>query len=153
MELKIPFPEKIPFKYPNETNEKISKLNQEEKSLILSNKSYIEKNSFKWKIDKDFKFVFPNSIFSSQTKKQIIDIPKNFQQRSNNTNYASNISAGKSFNKEILEQIWYDGKFQIESSQEGLPYTWKLSNFTVKGFNNIVLRYFKDIALVFIIYI
>ena len=149
MELKIPFPEKIPFKYPNETNEKISKLNQEEKSLILSNKSYIEKNSFKWKIDKDFKFVFPNSIFSSQTKKQIIDIPKNFQQRSNNTNYASNISAGKSFNKEILEQIWYDGKFQIESSQEGLPYTWKLSNFTVKGFNNIVLRYFKDIALSF----
>ena len=149
MELKIPFPEKIPFKYPNETNEKISKLNQEEKSLILSNKSYIEKNSFKWKIDKDFKFVFPNSIFSSQTKKQIIDIPKNFQQRSNNTNYASNISAGKSFNKEILEQIWYDGKFQIESSQEGLPYTWKLSNFTVKGFNNIFLRYFKDIALSF----
>lgn len=149
MELKIPFPEKIPFKYPNETNEKISKLNQEEKSLILSNKSYIEKNSFKWKIDKDFKFVFPNSIFSSQTKKQIIDIPKNFQQRSNNTNYASNISAGKSFNKEILEQIWYDGKFQIESSQERLPYTWKLSNFTVKGFNNIVLRYFKDIALSF----
>ena len=149
MELKIPFPEKIPFKYPNETNEKISKLNQEEKSLILSNKSYIEKNSFKWKIDKDFKFVFPNSIFSSQTKKQIIDIPKNFQQRSSNTNYASNISAGKSFNKEILEQIWYDGKFQIESSQEGLPYTWKLSNFTVKGFNNIVLRYFKDIALSF----
>ena len=149
MELKIPFPEKIPFKYPKETNEQISKLNPEEKSLISLNKSYIEKNSFKWKIDKDFKFVLPKSIFSSQKEKQIIDIPTNFQQKSNNTNYASNISVGKSFNKELLKQIWYDGKFIIESNQEGLPYTWKLSNFTVKGLNNIVLRYFKDMALSF----
>ena len=146
---KIILPEKIPFKYPKETNERISKLNPEEKSLILSNQSYIEKNSFKWKIDKEFKFALPKSIFSSQKEKQIIDIPKNFQQKSKDTNYASNISVGKSFNKEILEQIWYEGKFQIESNQVGLPYTWKLSNFTVKGFNNIVLRYFKDMALSF----
>ena len=41
---KIILPEKIPFKYPKETNERISKLNPEEKSLILSNQSYIEKN-------------------------------------------------------------------------------------------------------------
>ena len=72
---KIILPEKIPFKYPKETNERISKLNPEEKSLILSNQSYIEKNSFKWKIDKEFKFALPKSIFSSQKEKQIIDIP------------------------------------------------------------------------------
>ena len=71
------------------------------------------------------------------------------QQKNNITQYKSNIKAGNKFNKEILKQIWYEGKFEIESTQEGLPYTWKLSNLTVKGFNNIILRYFKDMALSF----
>ena len=146
---KIILPEKIPFKYPKETNERISKLNPEEKSLILSNQSYIEKNSFKWKIDKEFKFALPKSIFSSQNEKQVIDIPQNLQQKNSITQYKQNIKAGDKFNKEILKQIWNSGKFEIESNREGLPYTWKLSNFTVKGLNNVVLRYFKDLALSF----
>ena len=149
MEILGPLPEKIPYKFPKESNQKISELNKEEQSLISLNKEYIEKNSFKWKIDKNFKFQLPKSIFSSQEKKQMIDIPQNFQQKSNNTRYATNVKHGNKFNKEILEQIWYGGKFEIESNQEGLPYTWKLSNLTVKGFNNIVLRYFKDMALAF----
>ena len=142
-------PEKIPFKFSEESDKKISELNPEEKTLISSNKSFIEKNLFKWSINKTFKFSLPKSIFSSQREKKIIDIPTDFQQKNNNTQYSSNISPGKKFTKEILEQIWKEGKFEIESRQVDLPYTWKLSNFTVKGFNNVVLRYFKDMALSF----
>ncbi len=57
-------PEKIPFEYPKKSEEKISKLNPEEKPLISANKAYIEKNLFKWKLDKQFKFTLPKSIFS-----------------------------------------------------------------------------------------
>ena len=144
-----PLPEKIPFKFPEQSEEKISKLTQEEKTLISLNKSFIEKNLFKWKKDKEYKFILPKSIFSSQREKQVIDIPDNLKQKNNNTQYSSSISVGNKFSKELLKQIWYEGKFEIESNQAGLPYTWKLSNFTVKGFNNVVLRYFKDMALSF----
>ena len=149
MELIDHLPEKIPFKYPNQSEEKISKLNPEEQSLILANKAYIEKNLFKWKLDKQFKFTLPKSIFSSQNEKQVIDIPQNLQQKNSITQYKQNIKAGDKFNNEILKQIWNNGKFEIESNQEGLPYTWKLSNLTVKGLNNVILRYFKDMALSF----
>ena len=149
MELNSPLPERIPFKFSEQSVKKISKLNPEEKSLISSNKSYIEKKFFKWKIDEDFKFDLPKSIFSSQDKKQKIDIPQNLQQKSNITNYSLNIKAGNKFSNELLKQIWYHGKFEIESNKAELPYTWKLSNFTVKGFNNVALRYFKDMALSF----
>ena len=149
MEIENNFPEKIPFKLPEQPNEKTLNLTQEEKSLISSNKAYIEKNLFKWKLDKQFKFTLPKSIFSSQDEKQVIDIPQNLQQKNSITQYKQNIKAGDKFNKEILKQIWNTGKFEIESNQEGLPYTWKLSNLTVKGLNNVILRYFKDMALSF----
>ena len=87
MELIDHLPEKIPFKYPNQSEEKISKLNPEEQSLILANKAYIEKNLFKWKLDKQFKFNLPKSIFSSQGEKQKIDIPQNYQQKNNITKF------------------------------------------------------------------
>ena len=149
MEIENNFPEKIPFKLPEQPNEKTLNLTQEEKSLISSNKAYIEKNLFKWKLDKQFKFTLPKSIFSSQGEKQKIDIPQNYQQKNNITKYKSNINTGNKLNKEILKQIWKEGKFEIESNQEGLPYTWKLSNFIVKGLNNVILRYYKDMALSF----
>ena len=46
MEIENNFPEKIPFKLPEQPNEKTLNLTQEEKSLISSNKAYIEKNLF-----------------------------------------------------------------------------------------------------------
>ena len=149
MEIQNNFPEKIPFKFQNQSKEKKLNLTQEENDLISLNKAYIEKNLFKWKLDKQFKFTLPKSIFSSQTEKQKIDIPQNLQQKNNITQYKSNINAGNKFNKELLNQIWNEGKFEIESNQEGLPYTWKLSNFIIKGINNVILRYYKDMALAF----
>ena len=139
-------PVKEPFHYPNVIEEKMKKLNEEEKNIIKLNRNFIEKFSWKWRIDNNFRFILPPTIFHS---KKIIDIPNRFQHRSNNTEYASNNIVGSKFPPEILKKIWENGQFEIESKQEGLPYTWKLSNFTVKGIKNVTLRYLKDMSLSF----
>lgn len=149
MDLMTKMPAKIPCKFSEKTITEISKLKPEEKDLIKLNKSYIEKFSYAWKIDKNFKFDLPKSFFSNQAEKKIIDISDNMQQKSTSTRYASNNIQGARFNNELLSQIWEEGKFEIQSTQPDLPYTWKLSNFIIKGYNNIIKRYYKDMALSF----
>ena len=155
MDLIIKLPEKIPCKFSKKALTEISKLKPEEKSLIESNKLYIEKNSYKWKIDKNFKFNLPKSFFSNLQKKQTIDISHNLQQKSTSTSYASNNLLEKETHdgiygiNELLKQIWEEGKFIIPSTTPDLPYSWKLSNFIIKGYNNIAKRYYKDMALAF----
>ena len=134
------------FHFPLDINNKISKLNAEEKKVIEINKNFIEKHSWKWRIDNNFLFNLPPSIFHV---KQKFEIPEKFKYKSNETEYSSKHIAGTKFTPEILNKIWEEGKFEIESKQQGLPYTWKLSNLTVKGIKNIKLRYLKDMSLSF----
>ena len=70
MDLMTKMPAKIPCKFSEKTITEISKLKPEEKDLIKLNKSYIEKFSYAWKIDKNFKFDLPKSFFSNQAEKK-----------------------------------------------------------------------------------
>ena len=139
-------PDREQFLFPKNIEDKISKLNEEEKKVMEINKNFIEKHSWKWRIDNNFLFLLPSTIF--QTKKEI-EVPEKYQHKSNQTEYGSKNIEGSKFTPEILAKIWENGKFEIESKQQGLPYTWKLSNFTVKGIKNVKLRYLKDMSLSF----
>ena len=139
-------PAKEQYHFPVKIQAKINKLNEEEKNLIQINKNYIEKHSWKWRINDNFRFRIPSSIFDS---KKIIDIPNKFQHKSNITEYSSKNISGTKFSPEILKQIWEKGQFEIESKQEGLPYIWKLSNFIIKGIKNVIIRYLKDMSISF----
>ena len=148
MDLINHIPYKQQFFFPNNLNlnNKIKNLNSEEKNVLQINKNFIEKHSWKWRIDNNFRFNLPPTIFELKKK---IEIPEKFQHKSNATEYASKNIIGSKFTPEILKKIWENGQFEIDSNQEGLPYTWKLSNLTVKGMKNNILRYLKDMSISF----
>ena len=146
MSLLAYIPEKDQYTFPHNLQNKTKKINEEEKEIFKITKNYIEKNLWKWRIDNNFRFNLPPTIFE---EKKIIDIPQNFQHKSIETEYASNNIVGNKFSPELLKKIWEDGQFEIESRQKGLPYTWKLSNLIIKGNKNVKLRYLKDMSLSF----
>lgn len=147
MEFISHIPGKEKYHFPYNLQNKIKKLNEEEKDLIQINKNYIENRFWKWIIDNNFRFNIPPTIFKV---KKTIDIPNQFQHKSNQTEYASKNITGSKFTPEILQKIWEKGQFEIESKQKGLPYTWKLSNFMIKGIKNVILRYLKDMSISFL---
>ena len=138
-------PEKVIFSYKLDKGKTniYNNLKPEEKELIDSVKNFIEKNSFRWKIDNNFQFIIPPSIFEFPT---IIEIPNDFQHKSNKTEYSPQIKLGTKFSPKILKQIWENGRFDVESKQADLPYTWQLSKMTVKGQNNIIAIFYKIIT-------
>ena len=146
MDLVRHLPQKEQFHFPNNLQNEIRKLNEEEKNIIQINKNFIEKHSWKWRIDDNFRFNVPPTIFNV---KKTIDIPNQFQHKSNKTEYASSHIIGSKFSPKILKEIWEKGQFEIESKQAGLPYTWKLSYLAIKGIQNIILRYLKDMSISF----
>ena len=105
MDLYNHLPEKEDFKLnliKKEHKDIYKNLKTEEKQLIGSIKNYIESKSFKWKIDKNFQFNIPPSIFEMPTT---IEIPADFQHRSNKTEYSSEISINAGFSPKILKEI------------------------------------------------
>ena len=136
-------PEKEHFHFHINVQNKIDNLRNEEKKLIEDVKNYIEKYSWKWKIDENFVFNIPPTVFEFE---RVIDIPDSLKHRSQQTEYSSNELIGAKFSSKILEQIWEDGKFEVESKRSELPYTWKLTQFTVKGNKNVTLTYFNEMS-------
>ena len=123
------------------------KLSEEEKNLIKINKDYLESKLWSWKKDENFEFILPPTIF---TEKIIIRNENELRYPDQRIQYEDQNIIGQHFSPEILEQIWQKGEFNINSTNPELPYTWKLSCFTVKGMKNNKLRYKKDMSLSFL---
>ena len=136
-------PEKQHFYFNINVQNKIDNLRNEEKKLIEDVKNYIEKYSWKWKIDKNFVFNIPPTVFEFE---RIIDIPDSLKYKSQQTEYSSNELIGAKFSSKILEQIWENGKFEVESKRDELPYTWKLTKLIIKGNKNVTLTYLKEMS-------
>ena len=146
MDLINHIPDKQQFNFPQNIYKKIDKLNEEQKKVLETIKNFIEKNSWKWRIDNNFRFNLPPTIFQNE---RIIDIPNDLRHSSDETGYRIRTIVGTKFTPYILKSIWETGQFEIESRQQDLPYTWKLSNLIIKGKKNIILRYLKDMAISF----
>ena len=122
-------------------------IKEEQKKLIEINKEYLESKLWTWKKDENFVFSLPPTIF---TTKNIIKNDDNLRYRGRGIEYENPNLIGHHFTREILSQIWQRGEFKINSIEPGFPYTWKLSGCTVKGIQNLKLRYKKDMSKSFL---
>ena len=117
----INLPERIPFKL-NDIDRGDS--NEEDLKLINHLKEFIEEHIFTWilPLNNFYNFNLPETLFKENT----------------------NISYGNFGNMEVdynenelvlsskqLSEIWKRGEFSVESKITGLPYVWKLSEWTV----------------------
>ena len=144
----LPDKEKLKFDESEDDDENDNKgISDEDRKLIEINKNYIESKLWNWKEDDNFEFVIPPTIFK---EKIIIRGDNDLRYNNELIQYENQDIVGQPFSQEILEQIWQKGEFKINSTIPELPYTWKLSYFTVKGIKNIKLRYQKDMSLSFL---
>ena len=140
-------PDKVKLKILKNEEDGKGKLSDEEKNVIKINKDYLESRLWNWKKDENFKFILPSTIFK---KKIIIQSENNLRYHDQRIQYENQDIVGQHFSQEILDQIWQKGEFKINSTDPELPYTWKLSKLTVKGIQNIKLRYRKDMSISFL---
>ena len=135
----LPKKTKITLKKEQNQNN-IQNYTEEETTVLEVNTNYIESKLWAWEKDKDFKFVLPPTIFD---QKVIIENDENLRYYGNIIQYENPDIVGQKFTPEILEQIWEKGEFNLPSNDPKLPYTWKLSKFTVKGLQNVSLCFQK----------
>ena len=136
--LKINLPPRIPFKMNEYQKED---LKEEDIKLIDNLIEFIEENLFIWKkVDEDFVFNLPKTLFPNKTE----------------INYGNYNSLEVDYNQNELilsslqlSEIWRRGEFTVESKIYGLPYVWKLSEWSVKGTENIKETFFNDLGNVF----
>jgi hypothetical protein len=108
-------------------------------NLLLSNKKFIEDNTWYWDItDENFSFNLPPTIFT-----QKINYYPNKNYENEDVNYEDNYIRGEKLSESQLDSIWKTGKFQIPSNKK-IPYEWQLSLFTVKGIERINKSYILD---------
>ena len=143
-------PQKEKLKLFGEEEEEIKKnekINEEERKLLEINKQYIESKLWCWEKEKEFEFKLPSTIFTKP-----INVSNKSELRYENEllQYENPDIIGQHFSEEILNQIWQNGEFNINSTNPELPYTWKLAYFTVKGIKNVKLRYQKDMSISFL---
>ena len=122
-----------------------TKISNKEYELLKLNKEYLESKLWYWKIDKDFNFELPPSIF---TEKKVIDYKDGFQYQKNSTlQYLDQSIIGKGFSKKILGQIWSKGEFTIESNNPEIPYVWHINECMVKGYEKIKESYANILSI------
>jgi len=122
-----------------------TKISNKEYELLKLNKEYLESKLWYWKIDKDFNFELPPSIF---TEKKVIDYEDGFQYQKNSTlQYLDQSIIGKGFSKKILGQIWSKGEFTIESNNPEIPYVWHINDCMVKGYEKIKESYANILSI------
>ena len=141
---KLPPKQKINFNY-NFKNKK-NKLTAKETEIMIANKEYLESKLWYWKLDDYFKFDLPPSIFK---EKKIIDIKEGFKYINPGIKYANPSIIGKRFSCDILNQIWFYGEFNIQSSIPDFPYTWKITECMIKGYEKVKLSYFTILSVAF----
>ena len=126
-------------------NEKV-KLKNKELEILKINQGYLESKLWLWKLDNNFKFDLPSTIF---TKKKVIDNKDGFQYKNRGLINADNDIIGKSFSRQILSQIWNKGEFNIESNIPDFPYTWHITSCMIAGYDNIKETYYNILATSF----
>ncbi len=147
-ELLKTIPEKMQISFQEIKKEKKWESKKEKEEDTQFNKeaqNYLSKNLWKWKENEGFKFKIPNSIFRKE--KVIGELGNRYSNEK--VEYEDETRKGKGLSEEELKQIWEKGQFSINSKVKELPYTWKLSNWLVKGSENIQLRYLKDMSISF----
>lgn len=120
--------------------------NEKEQKLLEINKQFLESKLWTWKKDINFNFSLPPSIFTEKIKIKKDDDINNIRNRERGIQYENPNLIGHHFTPEILSQIWQKGEFTINSIDPDYPYIWELSNYTVKGIQNIKLRYIKNLS-------
>ncbi len=136
-------PEKEPYNINNLSKED---LDEEQSILVDKLKDFIEKNVFTWKKLREY----------YTTNDHIYNLPSSFFSENTQINYANYNQVEVEYNDDQLSltdrqlnDIWENGRFSVESKVPGLPYIWKLSEWTVKGREKIKKTFFKDLGRVF----
>ena len=139
---KLPPKQQIYFNFQNKKN----KFTEKEIGILNTNKEYLESKLWYWKMDDYFKFDLPPTIFK---EKKIIDIKEGFKYISTGIKYANPSIIGKHFSCKILNQIWFKGEFNIQSTIPDFPYTWHIIDCMIKGYENVKLTYFTILSFAF----
>ena len=132
---KLPPKQKINYDF--DINEK-KKLTDKELEIVDVNRKYLESKLWYWAPDNHFKFDLPPTIFK---EKKVIDQNEGYQYHNSEIKYLNPSMVGKRFPKEILGQIWNKGEFHIESNIPDFPYTWKITECMIKGYENVKNSY------------
>ena len=131
-------PPRIPFKMNEYQKEN---LKEEDIKLIDNIIEYIEAHLFTWKKeDENFIFNLPKTLFPEKTEINYGNYEKL------DVDYQQNELI---LSSQQISEIWKRGEFTVESKIPGLPYVWKLSEWTVKGTENIKESFFNDLGNVF----
>ena len=114
----------------------------ENDSLLENVKIYIEDNLFLWDTIQvsNFKFNMPSTIFNEEV---------NIRYKGYNEYEVAYLGNELMLNSTQLSEIWKNGQFTIESNIPDLPYKWQLTQWTVKGYNNIADSFYFDLSLAF----
>ena len=114
----------------------------ENDSILDKVKKYIEDNLILWDTTNSdtYQFSMPTTIFNE---------PVSISYKGYNEYEVAYLGDEKMLNPTQLSEIWRNGQFNIESNIPDLPYTWKLTQWTVKGYNNIAESFYFDLRLAF----
>ena len=141
---KLPSKQKIKFNL--DFNNKINNLGEKDIEILNKNKEYLESKLWYWKIDSNFKFNLPHTIFK---EKKFLDGSIGFKYTNKDIQYKDSSIIGKHFSKDILSQIWLKGEFNISSTVPDFPYTWHLTECMIKGYEKLKLSYFNILSASF----
>jgi hypothetical protein len=145
--LELKLPDRVPYKLNDGETNKLN-LDEEQIQLVDHFLNFIESNLFSWKkLPKNF-----------QIHEFIFNLPKTVFQEKTEISYQNYGNLEVEYNDDDLSlterqltEIWKKGEFSVESKIPGLPYVWKLSDFTVKGRENINENFIHDMGLFFTI--
>ena len=137
-------PLNIEFDFQNLDNE----ISAKENEILKINKDYLESKLWYWKIDNNFNFELPSTIFK---EKKVIDYNDGFKYSNSGIHYLDQTIIGKKFTKKMLSQIWSKGEFTIESNNPEIPYVWHIRDCMVKGFDNIKESYSNILSVSFML--
>lgn len=152
----------------NLLNDKLEMFMLEHKDNIPLKQEYIfhnfNFNNEKWELDKvisdfilnklylwsvesssSFKFQLPVSIFSEKT---IVDY-KGYN--GVEVEYFEDPSSNRDLSSKQFEDIFFNGSFSVESKVPGLPYIWYITNWIIRGLNNIYKDFEDAIGISFLL--
>ena len=141
-------PQKQPINIELDFKNLDNKISDKENEILKINKEYLESKLWFWKIDNNFNFELPPTIFK---EKKVINYDDGFKYSNSGIHYLDQSIVGKKFTKKILRQIWSKGEFTIESNNPEIPYVWHISDCMVKGFDNIKESYANILSVSFMV--
>ena len=145
-ELTYKLPKKQNIKFDFDFEDPENEFTDKEKEILKINKDYMESKLWYWKLDNRFKFDLPPTVFK---EKKIIDQDEGFQYSKSGLRYKNPSIIGRGFSCDILNQIWYEGEFYIESNVPNFPYVWHITECMIKGYEKVKDSYANILSIAF----